>query len=72
LPEPAEVLVSRWGGALPQYPPGHVARVAALRAALPETIAVAGAGYDGVGIPACIGSGERAADRVADLVAARA
>jgi oxygen-dependent protoporphyrinogen oxidase len=66
LPEPAEASVSRWGGALPQYPPGHPARVAALRAGLPETIAVAGAAYDGVGIPACIGSGERAADRVAE------
>jgi oxygen-dependent protoporphyrinogen oxidase len=69
LPEPVQALVTRWGGALPQYPPGHVARVAALRAALPETLAVAGAAYDGVGIPACIGSGERAADRVADRLA---
>jgi len=64
LPAPVETLVSRWGGALPQYPPGHVARVAAMRSALPRGLAVAGAAYDGVGIPACIRSGTAAADRI--------
>jgi oxygen-dependent protoporphyrinogen oxidase len=64
LPEPVDALVRRWGGALPQYPVGHVARVAALRATLPPTVALAGAGYDGVGIPACVRSGETAADDV--------
>ena len=64
LPGPVDALVRRWGGALPQYPVGHVARVAALRATLPPTVALAGAGYDGVGIPACVRSGETAADDV--------
>jgi oxygen-dependent protoporphyrinogen oxidase len=49
---------------LPQYAPGHLDRVAATRAALPATLALAGAGYDGVGIPACVRSGEAAADEV--------
>jgi len=53
--------VSRWGGALPQYLVGHLDRVAALRAALPPGLAVCGAGYDGVGIPSCIRSGQAAA-----------
>jgi oxygen-dependent protoporphyrinogen oxidase len=58
---PVATRVSRWGGALPQYAPGHLVRVAALRAALPAGIALAGAAYDGVGIPACIRSGQEAA-----------
>jgi oxygen-dependent protoporphyrinogen oxidase len=64
LADPVDTVVQRWGGALPQYTPGHLDRVAAVRAALPATVAVAGAAYDGVGIPACIQSGRSAADRV--------
>ncbi|MDO3682302.1 protoporphyrinogen oxidase [Micromonospora sp. C28ISP2-4] len=67
LPVPVAWHVQRWGGALPQYTPGHTARVAAarttLRAACP-TLAVAGAGYDGVGIPVCVRSGETAAEEI--------
>ncbi|HEY7718160.1 MAG TPA: protoporphyrinogen oxidase, partial [Pedococcus sp.] len=51
--------VQRWGGGLPQYAVGHLDRVAAVQAeaeALPG-LGLAGAAYDGVGIPACIGSG---------------
>jgi oxygen-dependent protoporphyrinogen oxidase len=62
LPAPAASWVQRWGGGLPQYRPGHVERVAGTRAALPPGITLAGAAYDGVGIPACVASGERAAD----------
>jgi oxygen-dependent protoporphyrinogen oxidase len=61
--------VSRWGGALPQYAVGHLERVDRVEravGALPG-LAVAGAAYRGVGIPACIESGERAA---AGIVAA--
>src|SRR5699024_3585967 len=59
LPKPVDALVQRWGGALPQYPVGHVDRVAQVRAAIAEVpgLEVAGAAYDGVGIPACIGTG---------------
>jgi oxygen-dependent protoporphyrinogen oxidase len=64
LPAPVDVEVQRWGGALPQYPPGHLERVAAARSALPGAIGLAGAAFDGVGIPACIRSGEAAADQV--------
>ncbi|GIF74844.1 protoporphyrinogen oxidase [Asanoa siamensis] len=67
LPRPVETRVQRWGGALPQYAPGHLDRVATARAALRRgapTVALAGAGYDGVGIPICVRSGEAAADAV--------
>jgi protoporphyrinogen/coproporphyrinogen III oxidase len=61
--------VQRWGGALPQYAVGHLDRVARVRRAVAEVpgLAVCGAAYDGVGIPAVIGSARRAA---ASLVAA--
>jgi protoporphyrinogen/coproporphyrinogen III oxidase len=62
---PVAVHVQRWGGGLPQYAPGHVGRIAALEAGLPDGIAVAGAALHGVGVPACIGTGRAAADRVA-------
>lgn len=67
LPAPVDAHVQRWGGALPQYAPGHLDRVATARAALAAehpTLALAGAGYDGVGIPICIRSGQSAADHV--------
>ncbi|HEU4330323.1 MAG TPA: protoporphyrinogen oxidase [Lapillicoccus sp.] len=70
LPDPVDTHLQRWGGALPQYAVGHVDRVAAVlaaTAALPA-LGLAGAAYEGVGIPACIGSGRRAArEVVADL-----
>jgi protoporphyrinogen/coproporphyrinogen III oxidase len=54
---PVEVRVSRWARALPQFHPGHLDRVATWRAALAERapgLHLAGAGYDGLGLPACI------------------
>jgi oxygen-dependent protoporphyrinogen oxidase len=62
LPPATASWIQRWGGGLPQYRPGHVERVAETRAGLPPGLALAGAAYDGVGIPACVASGERAAD----------
>ena len=56
--------VTRWGGGLPQYAVGHLDRVRRLRASLPPGLAVAGAAYDGVGVPAVIRSGEDAAAAV--------
>jgi len=66
LPQPTATWVQRWGGGLPQYAPGHVTRVAIARAALAgqSGLALAGAAYDGVGIPACVASGESAAESV--------
>jgi oxygen-dependent protoporphyrinogen oxidase len=66
LPPPAASWVQRWGGGLPQYAPGHLDRVATARTSLAELpgLALAGAAYDGVGIPACVASGESAAESV--------
>lgn len=63
---PVATRVTRWQDGLPQYPVGHHARVSRVRehlAALPG-LAVCGAAYDGVGIPACIASAYDAADQI--------
>lgn len=56
--------VTRWERSLPQYRVGHRGQVARARGRLPREVAVAGAAWDGVGIPACIASGWAAAERV--------
>ena len=68
---PLEVLVTRWAEAFPQYRVHHPLRVSAIEAALARLppIAVAGATYHGVGIPACIGSGRAAARVVRERLA---
>ncbi|MEU1625947.1 protoporphyrinogen oxidase [Streptomyces sp. NPDC020096] len=61
---PVAARVTRWDAGLPQYPVGHLERVARIReqvAKLPG-MAVCGALYDGVGIPACVASARKAAD----------
>ena len=63
LPHVVDAHVQRWGGGLPQYAVGHVDAVAAVRADVDRVpgLEVAGATYDGVGIPAVIASARRAA-----------
>ncbi|WP_235854235.1 protoporphyrinogen oxidase [Nonomuraea aridisoli] len=65
---PLDSRVTRWGGALPQYNVGHLDRVARVRAAVAVEpgLAVCGAAYDGIGIPACIGTARTAAARILD------
>ena len=68
--EPVDTRVTRWGGGLPQYAVGHLDRIARVRASVAAVpgLAVCGAAYDGVGIPACIGSARAAVDRVRSSV----
>ena len=63
-PEPLETRLVRWGGGLPQYLVGHRDRVAAVRAAVAAVpgLAIAGAAFDGVGVPACIRDAYRAVE----------
>jgi len=71
---PVDTRVSRWGGGLPQYTVGHTGRVARIRAAIAAQpgLAVCGASYGGIGIPACIASARAAADQVIAGLPARA
>jgi oxygen-dependent protoporphyrinogen oxidase len=64
--EPLDAVVTRWGGGLPQYAVGHVARVARVRDSVASVpgLAVCGAAFDGVGVPACIASARAAVARV--------
>ena len=64
---PVDWTLTRWGGGLPQYGVGHTAAVAAIERAVADVpgLAVAGAAFRGVGIPACIDSATAAANRIA-------
>jgi protoporphyrinogen/coproporphyrinogen III oxidase len=62
--------ITRWGGALPQYTIGHLDRVARIRAAVATQrgLAVCGAAYEGVGIPACVATARAAANQVTEFL----
>lgn len=70
---PRTTHVQRWEDAFPQYLPGHAARIRAVLSEVSSTgcLAVAGALLGGIGIPACIASGEAAAFALSDLAAGR-
>jgi oxygen-dependent protoporphyrinogen oxidase len=61
--QPAAARVTRFPGAFPQYRVHHLLRTAGVESGLARLggVAVAGAAYRGVGIPACIASGRAAA-----------
>ena len=58
---------------LPRYPRGHAERVAAVRERLAglAPLAIAGAGFDGVGVSACVKSGREAARVILARLGAR-
>lgn len=62
--QPTEISITRWVEAFPQYRPRHHERVDAIDRALPPGLALAGASYRGIGIPACVADGVRAARAV--------
>lgn len=68
---PTDARVTRWGGGLPQYGVGHLERVARIRASAAHVpgLAICGAAFDGVGVPACIGSAQMAVATVAGRAA---
>ena len=70
--DPVASRVSRWGGGLPQYTVGHLDRVQRIRAAVAGVhgLAVCGAAYDGIGVPACIASARRAVDALLPVLSA--
>lgn len=68
---PSESLVQRWPLGLPQYRVGHERLVEQARIASANySVTLAGNAYDGVGVPASIGSGRRAALDVTGLIGA--
>lgn len=65
--EPIDAVVTRWGGGLPQYAPGHLERVQRIGRAAADLpgLEIAGASLHGVGIPACIATANGVAHRLA-------
>lgn len=63
---PVAARVTRWEHSLPQYAVGHRGRVARIRELLVDTpgIVVCGAAFDGIGVPACVGSAQFAGGQV--------
>ncbi len=67
----AEFRITRWENAFPQYRPGHPGRVLSFDRQLELTmpgVVLAGAAYRGIGIPACIRDGVRAAHLLSERV----
>ncbi len=64
--DPLYQVTAHWPRTMPQYHVGHLGLVARIgaRVDLVPGLALAGNAYDGVGIPACIHSGEVAAERL--------
>jgi protoporphyrinogen/coproporphyrinogen III oxidase len=62
--EPTAVRITRWDRAFPQYRPGHGEHILTIKktvaADLPQ-LQLAGAGYEGIGVPACIRQGNEVA-----------
>ncbi|QHT62110.1 protoporphyrinogen oxidase [Paenibacillus lycopersici] len=72
--EPLFTEITRLHRSMPQYPVGHLTATAALRARLRANMPgvwIAGAAFDGVGLPDCIRQGKEAASIAYDAVAKR-
>jgi oxygen-dependent protoporphyrinogen oxidase len=62
--EPLETRISRWPASFPQYRSGHLGWLVAIEdelATRAPTVIVTGAGFRGLGVPACIRQGRQAA-----------
>ncbi|ALX48686.1 protoporphyrinogen oxidase [Lentibacillus amyloliquefaciens] len=69
--KPEFSVISRWKNAMPQYTVGHTERIANVRENMEENfpgVFIAGSSYEGVGIPDCIGQGEKAVNDVLDYL----
>jgi oxygen-dependent protoporphyrinogen oxidase len=62
--EPLFYRAYRWHRANPQYDVGHLERVDAIEAALPDGIYLTGSPYRGIGIPDCVYQSEHTVRRV--------
>ncbi len=64
--QPMEARVSRWPCSFPQYAPGHLRRVDEIERLLADAttrVVLTGAGYRGLGVPACIRQASESAAR---------
>lgn len=63
-------LITRYSRAMPQYHIGHMELVENIRASLTqfESLLLAGNAYEGVGIPDCIRTGQKAAEQAIEIL----
>ncbi|OLO36461.1 protoporphyrinogen oxidase [Alkalihalophilus pseudofirmus] len=69
--EPEFNKITRWNKAMPQYMVGHKQRIEQLKANLVEEmpgVYVAGAAYEGLGLPDCIDQGEVVVQKVIEMI----
>jgi protoporphyrinogen/coproporphyrinogen III oxidase len=67
--DPTAHRITRWDRAFPQYRPGHVGHILTIRKTLASDVPhlhVAGAGFDGIGIAACIRQGNEVASTMTE------
>ncbi|MEX2415674.1 MAG: protoporphyrinogen oxidase [Paenibacillaceae bacterium] len=67
--EPLFVEVARWDDSMPQYPVGHLDQLKLFRQKLADVmpgVYMTGSGYQGVGLPDCIGQAKQCAEQVVD------
>ena len=67
--DPLEVRITRWPGAFAQYRPHHASWVDSIEGTLPPGVFLTGAGFRGIGIPACVRSGGAIAVRTSTHLA---
>lgn len=71
--EPEFAVISRWKNAMPQYTVGHKERLSKVLEQVDQQLPgvfIAGASFEGLGIPDCIDQGEAAVEKVLQFVKA--
>jgi protoporphyrinogen/coproporphyrinogen III oxidase len=65
--DPEFAVISRWNESMPQYTVGHKQRLQAIKNQMTEELPgvfLAGASYEGIGVPDCIDQGEEAVKQI--------
>ncbi len=65
--KPLRTKITRWKEAMPQYKVGHLKRIERFKSLLSKEfpgVVVAGAGFEGVGLPDCVNQGIAAAKQL--------
>ena len=67
---PIKSWIARWPHSMPHYLKGHLERISSIETVINQLpgIELAGSSYNGVGIPDCIASGERAAECILESI----
>jgi oxygen-dependent protoporphyrinogen oxidase len=66
--EPEFFRIGKWENAYPQYDVGHLQRVTSIDSALPNTIALAGNAYYGVGVPDTVKTAQAAIEKLSKTI----